>query len=87
MANDDFQPDDPQHEIDQHFLYELIGFGEDPTDPTMHDLFWDVMYNDELTYDQRVDIYEQLSVYLYESYGLDFENLWSWEDFREWYDA
>jgi hypothetical protein len=81
---DEFQPDD-QHGAEQEFLYELIGFNDNPTDPTMHDLFWDVMYNDELSYDQRVDIYEQLSLYLYESYGLNFEELWDWEDFREWY--
>jgi hypothetical protein len=84
-ADDEYQPDDFDRGEHQESLYELIGFFPDTGDITAHDLFWQVMYNDELTADQREDYYEQLEVYLYDSYGLDFEDLWDWEDFRDWY--
>jgi hypothetical protein len=92
MPDDDFEPDDFLHESQQEYLYEIIGFYDDSStnenfDEHMHDLFWDVMYNDELTYEERLAEYEELAAYLYENYGLDFEDLWDWEDFREWYDS
>jgi len=87
MATDEYEPDEFDRGEHQESLYELIGFNTEPSDPAVHDLFWEVMYNDELTADQREDYYEQLEVYLYDMYGLDFEDLWDWEDFREWYDA
>ena len=87
MATDEFQPEDPNYGDNQEYLYELIGFRDEPLDPAVHDFFWDIMYNDELSYEHRVDLYDQLSVYLYETYGMNFEELWEWEDFREWYDS
>jgi hypothetical protein len=87
MADDEYQPDDFERDYQQESLYELIGFGTEPGDQTVHDLFWEIMYNDELTAEEREDYAEQLDVYLYDMYGLDFEDLWDWEDFREWYDA
>ena len=88
MAKDDDDEFEPPDSIDDQrdFLYELIGFkDDDPQDREVRDLFWDVMYNDELSYGQRLDIYEQLSQYLQEHYGLDFQDVWDWESFREWY--
>ncbi len=85
MATGEYEPDEFDRGEHQESLYELIGFNTEPVDPAVHDLFWEVMYNDELTADQREDYYEQLEVYLYDMYGLDFEDLWDWEDFREWY--
>jgi hypothetical protein len=88
-VDDEYQPDDfdPERDQNQEYMFGLIDFyGEGAYgDGTAHDLFWEVMYNDELTAEQREDFYEQLSVYLYDEYGLDFEDLWDWEDFREWY--
>lgn len=88
---EDFEPED-YRETQQEYLYEIIGFHDDSTlndnfDHHMHDLFWNVMYNDELTYDERLAEYQELAAYLYDTYGLDFEELWDWEDFREWYDS
>lgn len=71
----------------QEYLYELIGFTASPQDYEAHNMFWDVMYNDELTLDQRAGMYESLSSYLYDNYGMDFADLWDWEDFRAWYDS
>lgn len=70
----------------QEFLYDVIGFlpGES-YDPVAHQLFYDAMYNDELTYVERQEMMEDLQEYLYEEYELDFAVFWDWEDFREWY--
>jgi len=82
-----FEPDDFRDE-QQEYLYNLIGFHDNqPQDSTLHELFWEVMYNDELTADDRTAEYENLLAYLYDEYGMNFEDLWDWEDFREWYDA
>src|SRR5262245_62082310 len=74
-------------ENQQEFLYELIGFDADPGDVTAHELFWEVMYNDELTQSERDALYEQLQDYLYDEYGMYFDDVWDWEDFREWYEG
>lgn len=73
-------------EHQQSFLYDLIGFKEDvPGDSFVRDTFWDVMYNDELSLQQRMDLYDELSDYLYDEYGLEFDDIWDWDAFREWY--
>lgn len=70
----------------QEFLYDLIGFTGIPGDTEVHNMFWELMYNNELSYEDRQDVYENLSDYLYDEYGLMFGELWDWEDFRAWYD-
>lgn len=70
----------------QHFLYNLIGFKTIPQDTEAHNLFWELMYNDNLNYDERQEAYQQLSDYLYDEYGLMFDDIWDWEDFRSWYE-
>ncbi len=76
-------------EDQQEYLYELVGFhhGETPGDSYVHDTFFDLMYNDELSQQDRLDLYNELGDYLYEEYGLEFDNVWDWDDFRSWYDA
>lgn len=69
------------------YLYETIGFADDPQDQYAHDLFWDAFYNDDLTISDRMDIMDQLADYLYDEYGIDFEAIWDWDDFRAWYDG
>lgn len=71
----------------QEFLYGLIGFDSNAQDSEVHNLFWDLMYNDDLTRAEREEIHEQLRDYLYDEYGLDFDDIWDWDDFREWYDS
>jgi hypothetical protein len=71
----------------QEFLYDLIGFTGNAVDPELREMFWDVMYNDELSIGERLDIYQSLSDYIYDEYGMYFEDIWDWEDFRAWYDS
>lgn len=93
MANgDDFDPDyDEGVEFDvpeqQQFLYDLLGFVGETQDQYAHDMFWSFSYDDTLSYGERLDIYEQFADYMWEEYGVDFEVVWDWDDFREWYGA
>lgn len=88
-----FEP--PDRFDDQDRMYHIIGFREDEQDtfwnpdfnPSVHDAFFDYWYNDELTIEQREIAYQDLVAMLYMDYGLDFEDLWDWDAFREWYDS
>lgn len=77
------------HSDQQEYLYDLIGFRQDdvPGDSYVRDTFWEIMYDDNLSAQERLDRYEELSDYLYEEYGLEFYDVWDWDDFRSWYDA
>lgn len=90
----DYYDDDEQFdygsmppENQKDFLYELIGFKENALDNDVRSLFYDVMYNDELSVGERLDTYDRLVAYLHDEYGMDFADLWDWDDFRSWYDT
>ena len=86
-----FEPPDRYDE--QVRMYHVIGFREDERDnywnpdydPSVHQAFWDNWYNDEPDLPREV-LWELLREFLAE-YGLDYEDLWDWDDFRAWYDA
>lgn len=89
-------PFEPPDRFDKQVeIYQVVGFREDSQDTFwnplydshIHDVFYEMMYNDELTYDERLALQEEIAFYFYEEYGLDFWDLWDWEDFRAWYDA
>jgi hypothetical protein len=71
----------------QEFLFEQIGFHGAPPDPEAHQMFYNLMYNDELSSNERMTIYGEFVEYLWEEYGILFEDVWEWEAFREWYDS
>jgi len=72
---------DDQREV----LYEQIGFGSAPGDPELHRMFYDYYYNDFITLEQRMVIYDRMVDHLEEYYGIDFNDTWDWEAFKEWY--
>jgi len=60
-------------------LNDLLFGGELDVDMRAQELFMEAMFNDnELAYSSLVD-------YMWDVYGIDFEDAFSWEDFREWY--
>lgn len=69
----------------QEFIFSSL-FG-DLHDAHAESLFRDVMYNDDLSRDQREDAYEELKGYYWDEYGIQFDDLWDWHDFKEWYDS
>lgn len=81
----DYDEEGPSREEQQELLYDVIGFLDAPYDETAHNLFYDAMYNDDLTIDQRMEMFEELEEYLYDTYDIYFADVWDWEDFREWY--
>jgi len=87
MAGDGFDYGSLSEPDQQEFLYETIGFGEPAQDQYAHDLFYEAFYDDELSMSNRIDLMDQLIDYLYETYGIDLEEVWDWDDFRAWYGA
>lgn len=73
-------------EIEQQYkLYDLIGFVGIPQDYSVRELFWDLMYDNTLLPEQRMAISEELNDLIWDEYGIYFDAIWDWEDFREWY--
>lgn len=70
-------PDAQQREILNDVLW---GNGAD-VDAHAQMLFTEAFFND----DERA--YQDLVDYLYDRYGLEFEDAFEWADFREWYEA
>lgn len=89
MADDDewFDYGSLDEDEQRFFIYEQIGFTHDPVDQTAHDLFYQVMYDDTISQDTRMDLYEALSLHMWDEYGIVFSEIWDWEDFRNWYDS
>lgn len=81
----DYDEEGPSRQEQQELLYDVIGFLDAPYDETAHTLFYDAMYNDDLTIEQRMEMFEELEEYLYDTYDIYFVDVWDWEDFREWY--
>lgn len=50
-------------------------------DRTATDLF------EKAVFDSDMQAYQDLVDYMWDEYGIDFEDAYSWEDFREWYDG
>jgi hypothetical protein len=76
----------------QETLYRIIGFtGEGMyrggDDGYAHDLFYNAFYNNDISMRNRMELMDSMNDYLWQTYGLDFEAVWDWDDFREWYAA
>jgi hypothetical protein len=74
-------------EEQQQTLYDAIGFGEPASDPYLHDLFYTYYYDDFITLKDRLDLYDKLVERIEDVYGINFDDIWDWEDFRAWYET
>lgn len=74
---------------DEERLFDRLVSGDDElgNDYHLQDLFDDALFRDDLTPQEREDAYQELIDYLWEEYQLDFEQVFDWEDYREWYDS
>lgn len=73
---DDFFPDENQPDVND------ILFGDFSTmDKHAQDLFVEAFFNNNDA------AYIDLVEYMHDQYGIDFEDAFDWEDFREWYDS
>lgn len=54
-------------------------------DPELQSLFDDAMFNPDLTRDERDEAYDMMVDYMWNAYGIDFEDAFDWEGYREYY--
>lgn len=52
-----------------------------------HAIFDVAYYSENIGYDLRLAAQEAFDTYMDEWYGLDFDDWFDWDDYREWYDA
>jgi len=55
-------------------------------DPSIQDEHANELFR-EAFFEKNQDAYQELVDYMWDEYDMDFEELWDWEDWKEWYDA
>lgn len=48
-------------------------------------LYFEGLYDLDLPVEERVDLYEKLIEHMWDTYGLDWDDIFDWEAWREWY--
>lgn len=78
--NDDYYDD---YEIEPASGYDIndVLWNDNSADPRAMELFDSAFFNGDK------GAYQDLIDYLWDNYEIDFEDVFDWEDFREWYDA
>ena len=72
-------PDADQREALENILWS--SWSDVNHDAEASRLFQEAFFND------NASAYRDLVDYLWDEYGIDFEDAFEWADFREWYDA
>jgi hypothetical protein len=87
MAGDDWAPDD-WFPAEQDMFMDLLGNNAGGLgDSYLQELFDIAMFDTDISREVRDDAYDSLVDYLWNEYGIDFEDMFDWEDYREWYDS
>lgn len=53
----------------------------------LQDLFDTAMFDPDATHAERTEAYDILVDYMWDEYGIDFEETFDWVDYKEWYDS
>lgn len=56
-------------------------------DRQLEDLFDEAFFRRGVSREDRNSAYMELNEYLADEYGIDFDDVFEWENYREWYDA
>ena len=56
-------------------------------DPFVQNLYDMALFSHDLGYEEHVYSVESLRYYLLDEYGIDFDDVFDWGDYRELYDA
>lgn len=80
---------------DEWYEFERIIFEETfpPDKPEMfndshlQDLFDSAWFNPDVSREDRLDAREELREYLQDTYDVDFDEVFDWEDWAEWYES
>ncbi|HET7414753.1 MAG TPA: hypothetical protein VFI97_03555 [Arthrobacter sp.] len=91
MAWDDeysFNVPERWSESEANIFEHLVGADPDiSNDQTLQLLFDVALFQDGFTPREREGVRAALEDYLYDEYGIDFEEAMDWAAFREWYDG
>ena len=89
MPRDDYDAFDwSRTELD--LFVDAVYDGSEPevlADMHLRELFDDALFDMDLSKQDRDDAYDELVDYLWNEYGIDFEENFDWEGYREWYDS
>lgn len=56
-------------------------------DPFAESFYMEAMWNFDLAGDTRAEMYENFVAYMEDYYGVEWEEVFDWDDWREAYDA
>lgn len=56
-------------------------------DETLQLLYHEALFDFDISSANRETTYDLLVDYLWDVYGIDFDEVMDWESYREWYDA
>lgn len=81
--------DDLEHELWERALEEMPeGVAERvAADPFAESFYHEAMWNFDLAGDTRADMYENFIQYMEDYFGIEWEDYFDWDDWREAYDA
>lgn len=89
MANDDdyYVPSD-WYGAEKDLYDDLINgdpvLGEDRTLQLLFDV---ALFDADIRPEEREAVMDELVDYLWEEYGLDFDDVFDWDGYREWYES
>lgn len=89
MANDDeyFVPDD-WYGAEKDLYDSLVdGDPELGNDHTLQLLFDVALFDSDIRPEEREGAMDVLIEYLWDEYGLDFDEIFDWEGYRDWYET
>lgn len=95
MANNDWEDWEEDYDVPSEWydaesiLFDNLVNGDAGigSDPYLQDLFDAAMFDPDISPEEREEAYQNLVQYLEDEYDLDFEDIFDWEDYREWYDS
>lgn len=89
---DDYPDEWDQFEVDS--FENITSFGNTDEDGTharddeyLQDLYDDAYFDPDISPDDRHDAREELDEYMWEVYGIDFQEFFDWDGWAEWYDS
>lgn len=86
MADNNFEIPDSWYSAETAMYLDMVG--GDPllaADQGLQTLYHNALFGD-LSGEQQQEIYFMLVEYMRDEYGLDFEDVFDWEAFKEWYE-
>ena len=76
------------NETESELYFNMVGDDVDlANDRTLQFLYDGALFNEDLNPEDRAAFYWALEEYLWDEYGMDMDDYFDWESYREWYEA